>query len=187
MKQKEQKPVQGTLLVSEPFLADNTFKRSVILLSEHDESGTLGFILNKPTDVKVTDALEDFPDFESTLYFGGPVETDSLFYIHTLGLQLSGAREIAGGIFWGGSFDQLKKMIRAGQVRNDQIRFYAGYSGWDPKQLDHELEEHSWMISSANKQFTFFDDPKCLWSQVLKSMGTEYAILANSPEDPNWN
>jgi putative transcriptional regulator len=187
MKQNEQKPVQGTLLVSEPFLADNTFKRSVILLSEHDDSGTLGFILNKPTEVKVHDALEDFPEFDSNLFFGGPVETDSLFYIHTLGLQLSGSREIASGIFWGGSFEQLKQMIAAGKVRPNQIRFYAGYSGWDPKQLDHELEEHSWMVSGCSKQFTFYDDPKCLWSQVLKSMGTEYAILANFPEDPNWN
>ena len=116
MKQHEQKPAQGTLLVSEPFLADNTFKRSVILLSEHDESGTLGFILNKPTEVKVHDALEDFPQFDANLFFGGPVETDSLFYIHTLGLQLSGAREIAGGIYWGGSFAQLKTMIASRSV-----------------------------------------------------------------------
>ena len=81
-------PAQGSLLVSEPFLADSFFKRSVVLLSEHDKKGTLGFILNKPTDVTVNQAVDNFPDFEAPLYFGGPVETDTLFYIHTLGETL---------------------------------------------------------------------------------------------------
>ena len=91
---KLMKPIQGSLLVSEPFLLDSYFKRAVVLLSEHDEKGTLGFILNKPTDVKLNDAVDDFPDFDVPLYFGGPVETDTLFYIHTIGPMLEGAKEI---------------------------------------------------------------------------------------------
>ena len=95
---KLSKPVQGSLLISEPFLLDSYFKRTVVLLSEHDSKGTLGFILNKPTDVKLNDAVEDFPEFDAPLYFGGPVETDTLFYIHTVGLLLEGAKEITSGI-----------------------------------------------------------------------------------------
>ena len=184
---KLMKPIQGSLLVSEPFLLDSYFKRAVVLLSEHDEKGTLGFILNKPTDVKLNDAVDDFPDFDVPLYFGGPVETDTLFYIHTIGPMLEGAKEIVPGIWWGGDYDQLKFFIDTKQIRSDQIRFYAGYSGWEPKQLDSELKEKSWLISNGNKQFTFFDNPRTLWSQVLRTMGNEYAILANFPEDPNLN
>lgn len=181
------KPIQGSLLVSEPFLLDSYFKRAVVLLSEHDENGTLGFILNKPTDVRLNDAVEDFPDFDVPLYFGGPVETDTLFYIHTLGAKLEGSKEIVSGIWWGGDYEKLKFLIDTRQIRPDQIRFYAGYSGWEPKQLDTELKEKSWLVSNSSTSFTFFDNPKTLWSQVLRSMGNEYAILANFPEDPNLN
>jgi putative transcriptional regulator len=184
---KLSKPVQGSLLISEPFLLDSYFKRAVVLLSEHDSKGTLGFILNKPTDVNLNDAVEDFPEFDAPLYFGGPVETDTLFYIHTVGSLLEGAREITTGIWFGGDYDQLKFMIDTKQIRPDQIRFYAGYSGWEPKQLDNEMKEKSWLLSNATPKFTFFDNPKLLWSQVLRSMGNEYAILANFPEDPNLN
>jgi putative transcriptional regulator len=184
---KLSKPVQGSLLVSEPFLLDSYFKRAVVLLSEHDDQGTLGFILNKPTDVKLNEAVDDFPEFDVPLYFGGPVETDTLFYIHTVGELITGAKPITDGIWWGGDYDKLKFLIDTRQIRPDQIRFYAGYSGWEPKQLDSELKEKAWMVSKANEKFTFFDNPKSLWSQVLRSMGNEYAILANFPEDPNLN
>lgn len=187
MKKSIIQPNQGVLLISEPFLADSYFKRSVVLLSEHDDSGTLGFILNKPTDVNINDAVEDFPDFKSPLYFGGPVETDTLFYIHTIGAELEGAKHIVNGIYLGGNYDQLRLMIDTGKVKSNMIRFYAGYSGWDPLQLDHELEEKSWVVSECNERFTFYDDPKCLWSQVLRSMGSEYAMMANFPEDPALN
>lgn len=184
---KLSRPIQGSILVSEPFLLDSYFKRAVVLLSEHDEQGTLGFILNKPTDVSLNEAVDDFPEFNVPLYFGGPVETDTLFYIHTVGELLPGAKPITEGIWWGGDYDKLKFLIDTRQIRPDQIRFYAGYSGWEPKQLDSELKEKAWLVSGANKKFTFFDNPKSLWSQVLRSMGNEYAILANFPEDPSLN
>lgn len=187
MKKKIVKPAQGALLISEPFLLDSYFKRAVVLIGEHDQHGTIGFILNKPTDVNINDAVEDFPSFSVPLYFGGPVETDTLFYIHTIGEKLEGAKEIVKGVYWGGNYDQLKFLIDTGQVKENQIRFYAGYSGWEPKQLDIEIKEKSWLISPGDTNFAFFNDSKCLWSQVLKSMGTEYAILANFPEDPSLN
>lgn len=187
MKPSAIQPGTGVLLISEPFLADSYFKRSVVLLSEHDDKGTLGFILNKPTDVNINDAVDDFPNFPSRLYFGGPVDTDTLFYIHTIGSELEGARQISNGIYWGGNYDQLKQMILAGRVTPEMIRFYAGYSGWDAQQLEGELNQHSWMVSHGNKGFTFFDDPDNLWSQVLKSMGKEFAMMANFPEDPSLN
>lgn len=187
MRKRIIKPTPGSLLISEPFLLDSYFKRAVVLIGEHDEHGTVGFILNKPTEVKLNDAVEDFPSFDVPLYFGGPVDTDSLFYIHTLGEKLKGSREITKGIYWGGDYYQLRFLVDTRQVHPSQIRFYAGYSGWEPRQLDVEIKEKSWLISSATAKFTFSEDSKCLWSEVLKSMGNEFAILANFPEDPSFN
>lgn len=187
MKEKILSAHTGSLLISEPFLSDSCFKRSVVLLSEHDKNGTLGFILNKPTDLKLNEAVEDFPEFNVPLYFGGPVDTETLFYIHTLGKKLEGSREICSGIFWGGDYDQLKFLVDTKQIRENQIRFYAGYSGWEPKQLNDEIKDQAWILSESNHQFAFYQNPRLLWSQVLRSMGNEYAMMANFPEDPQLN
>ena len=187
MNEQNNIPERGNFLVSEPFLSDPYFKRSVVLLSEHNEEGTIGFILNKPTDISVNEAIRDFPQIESKLYFGGPVQTDSLQYIHTLGMRLEGSREIMNGVYWGGNFEVLKSMIDTGQVKPSEIRFFVGYSGWQPSQLDTEVKEKSWIIAPGNFQFAFFDNPKKLWGDVLRSLGKEFSILANFPEDPSLN
>jgi len=187
MKDSMLKPDQGLLLISEPFLADSYFKRSVVLLSEHDGEGSMGFILNKPTDLTINDAIDDFPPFKAPLYFGGPVNTDTLYYVHTLGDILEGSREIIKGVYWGGNFDQLRVLIDTGQITTEDIRFYAGYSGWDNNQLDLELKEHAWVLSNSTVNFSFFNDPTTLWKQALKSMGEDYAVMADFPEDPSLN
>jgi putative transcriptional regulator len=180
-------PTIGRILVSEPFLLDAYFKRSVILLGEHGDEGTIGFILNKPTDLKLNDALEDFPPFDAPLYFGGPVQTDTIHFLHTLGSRLEGSKELLPGIFWGGELETLKLLIDTGQVSKNDIRFFAGYSGWEPHQLDHELQGKNWLVSNCKKEFAFSIEPDELWGEVLRSMGSQYAILANFPEDPSLN
>lgn len=180
-------PKVGRILVSEPFLMDSYFKRSVILLGEHGEEGTVGFILNKPTDLGLNDALEDFPPFEVPLYFGGPVQTDTIHFLHTIGAKLEGSKEILPGIWWGGSLEMLKLMIDTHQVGKDDIRFFAGYSGWEPNQLNDELRSKTWLVSNCQKVFDFSDHPEDLWGEVLRSMGSSYAVLANFPEDPSLN
>jgi putative transcriptional regulator len=180
-------PCVGRVLVSEPFLMDSYFKRTVILLGEHGEDGTVGFILNKPTDLTLNDALEDFPPFDAPLYFGGPVQTDTIHFLHTLGKKLEGSKEIIPGIYWGGSLETLKLLIETRQVDKDEIRFFAGYSGWEPEQLDDEMKGRTWLISNGKKDFAFSDSPEELWGEVLRSMGSQYAILANFPENPSLN
>lgn len=179
---------QGRLLVSEPFLADPYFKRTVVLLSEHTEDGSIGFILNKLTDIKLSEAVKDFPDhINFPVYFGGPVQMDTLHYIHKLGAQLPGSKEIARGIYWGGDFEILKVLIEADKVKAEDIKFFIGYSGWTPDQLNEELQNKAWIISSVSERFAFYDNPKGLWGQVLRSLGNEYAIIANFPENPSLN
>ena len=180
-------PEVGRILISEPFLLDSYFKRAVILLGEHSEEGTIGFILNKPTDLQLNDALEDFPPFEVPLYFGGPVQTDTIHFLHTLGDRLVGSKEILPGIYWGGDLEMLKMLIDTHQVGKDDIRFFAGYSGWEPHQLNDELKGHTWLVTSGQRDFAFSDHPEELWGEVLRTMGSQYAILANFPEDPSLN
>ena len=180
-------PEVGRILVSEPFLLDSYFKRSVILLGEHGTEGSVGFILNKPTDLTLNDALEDFPPFDMPLYFGGPVQTDTIHFLHTLGEQLEGSKEILPGIFWGGSLETLKLLIDTNQINKEEIRFFAGYSGWEPRQLEDELKGRTWIVSNCKKNFAFSTQPEELWGEVLRTMGSQYAILANFPEDPSLN
>ena len=135
----------------------------------------------------LNDALEDFPPFDAPLYFGGPVQTDTIHFLHTLGKKLEGSKEIIPGIYWGGSLETLKLMIETRQVSKDDIRFFAGYSGWEPQQLDDEMKGRTWLVSSGKKDVAFSDHPDELWGEVLRSMGSQYAILANFPENPSLN
>lgn len=178
---------KGKLLISEPTLQDSYFKRSVVLLTEHNDSGSVGFILNKPMDIRLHEAIEDFKDFDFPLYFGGPVKRDNLFYVHTLGEKIKGSMSIAEGLWWGGNFETLREMILNGEVTSTEIKFFLGYSGWEPKQLDNELNEHSWFVSHSNKSIILDNGDKELWRKVMKKMGSEFAMLSNFPDNPSLN
>lgn len=180
-------PQQGRVLISEPFLNDAYFKRTVVLLAEHNEKGTFGFILNKPMDVKLNEAISDFPKYTNALYFGGPVNKDQLFYLHTLGDQIDESIEIMPGLFWGGNFETVKALLSKKKIKKDEIRFFAGYSGWEPGQLDNEMKEKSWIVCEAGVKEIMSGNTGNLWREILRSMGKEYAILANFPEDPSLN
>lgn len=181
------KPATGKLLISEPFMMDSYFQRSVVLLTEHGNEGTIGFILNKQTNVLVSDVLNGFPETELPLYFGGPVQTDTIHFLHTLGDALEGSKEVMKGIYWGGNLEQLKYMMEKKMVSNNDIKFFAGYSGWDPNQLKQELKHHTWLLYECTKRLAFTEDPQQLWGTVLKTMGSDYAIMANFPVDPSLN
>lgn len=176
----------GQLLLAEPFMDDPNFKRSVILLCEHTPDGSLGFIINKGLNMMLGEALPELADFESQLYFGGPVETDTLHYVHTLGDRLDGAQPVADGLWWGGSFEMLSILIQSGQVAPEEVRFYLGYSGWSPGQLAEEQEEEAWIIHTAETRHVFASDEP-LWRNILREKGGRYRIISNYPEDPQFN
>jgi putative transcriptional regulator len=181
-------PAQGKFLLAEPFLDDPYFKRSVIYLVEHNEKGSLGFILNKPIDLKINNALVGFPDYKESLYLGGPVQRDQLYFLHRLGSKVPDSIEIGEGIFWGGDFDTVKEMIENKTIRPDEIRFFVGYAGWTTSQLDNEITSKSWIVAPAKPEDVFNHDTKHLWSSVMKGLGgREFAIMSNFPEDPNLN
>jgi len=180
------KPKQGIILISEPSLRDFYFRQSVVLLAEHNEEGTFGVIINKPIEARVSDVLKDFPDFDCPIYLGGPVKTDSIFFIHTLS-HIEQSLPIMEGLFWGGDIMTVREMIERNELNEGNIRFFVGYSGWNPNQLDREIKEKSWVLSHTTVREIINPNPEKLWSTYLKSMGKDYAIWANFPSDPSFN
>jgi len=184
---KNLKLKKGRLLISEPYLHDPFFKRSVVLLTEHNKNGSVGFILNKPVNIKLNEALDEFPDFDTNLYLGGPVERDSLYYIHTMGNTISNSAEIFDGVYWGGNFETVKILIENGDIDPSEMRFFMGYSGWGKQQLEGELKKQSWIVTNASIESVMEEDPSLLWRSVLTELGKDYAVLANFPEHPSLN
>ena len=187
IKSNNLKPSKGRILLSEPFMGDFYFGRSVVLLAEHNDEGSFGVIMNKPVTASFNEVLKDFPTFDATVYLGGPVESDSLFYIHTLGDALEGASEIMSGLYWGGDIESLKEMILLKTIKPDDIRFFIGYSGWAAKQLEGELEKNSWVITRSSKSRLLKLDPMNMWESLLDKMGENYRYWTKFPIDPNVN
>ncbi len=181
-------PGKGSILISEPFLADPYFKRTVVLLCEHnDAEGTFGFILNKYLDASLEDLIQDFPEIDTRISMGGPVEQNSLYFIHTRPDLLLDSKLIVDNLCIGGDFGQLKKYLELGLITKEEIRFFVGYSGWSEGQLKKELEDKSWIVATTNVEtmMNFHEDH--VWQNALKNLGKEFAILANFPEDPSLN
>jgi len=180
-------PKKGRLLLAEPFMVDPYFKRSVVLLTEYNKNGSFGFILNKPLELTLNETIPDFPEFDAPVFLGGPVQPDSLFYIHTQGNFIEGSLEIGDGLYWSGNFNQLKQLIKDQQIFPHEIKFFIGYSGWDFDQLTEEIEDESWIISDLqSKKIKDLNDTD-LWQDTLQKMSEKHAILSHFPEDPSLN
>lgn len=178
----------GKILLSEPFMQDPHFKRAVVLLCEHkEENGSLGFILNKTLEMKISDLIEDFPKIECQVYYGGPVQTDTLHYIHRKGDLLDDAKEIGPGLYWGGDFEKLKFLIESKLIRNTDIRFYVGYSGWSENQLSEEIDFGSWVVAESDSNFVFNSSPSGLWNKIMYNKGNTYSVISQIPEIVTWN
>jgi len=187
MQTKKLMPSVGRILISEPFISDMYFKRSVVLMIDHSEDGSFGVILNKPVASLVCDVVEGFPDVDARIYLGGPVRTDSLFFIHRLGDIIKGSIIINGDIAWGGDLTQIRKMIEEGKMSKNDIRFFLGYSGWTKNQLNEELELNSWVVSNKKIDKIIDVDPDKMWEYSLKQLSPDYSDWVNYPVDPTLN
>lgn len=179
---------KGLLLLAEPsVIGDISFSRSVILLADHNESGSVGFILNKPLDFTVNDLV---PDIEASfiVYNGGPVEQDNLYFIHTIPELITDSIEISDGIYWGGDFEVTKQLINNGSIQKENIRFFLGYSGWSSQQLDEEVQANSWILTQNNFKNEILSTPSVeFWRDKIMELGGEYIIWSNAPENPILN
>lgn len=179
-------PEQGRILISEPLLSDTYFKRSVVLITEHSDKGAVGFVLNKPVDLPLNEVLADFPDFNAQVYIGGPVAKDTIHFLHTLGELIPNSVHVMDNIYWGGDFDSLKELINEGIVEPSQVRFFLGYSGWSPNQLEGEIEDNAWLVTRVEPDKIMSAD-KDIWKKTLDELGKKYKVWANFPENPAMN
>ena len=180
-------PSRGKILISEPFLRDATFGRSVILLIDHTDEGTMGLIINKPLPIFVNDIIKEFKYIDDIpLYKGGPVATDTLFYLHTLA-NISGAIPVSKGLYLNGDFDEIKKYILQGNKVDQHIRFFLGYSGWESEQLSTELKENTWLVSKEENAYLMNGDTKDMWKQALEKLGSKYETWSRFPRVPTFN
>lgn len=180
-------PAKGKFLVSEPFMDDPYFKRSVVLLTEHNKEGSVGFILNQALDIKLSELIEDFPEHDFPVYLGGPVQPQNLFFLHSKGDLIPEAEQVCQDIYWSGNFNILKELIEQGLIQKEEIKFFLGYSGWDYGQLENELKTNSWFIQNSEPSIILNNSSEDLWKTVMTKAEKEVALMANFPENPNLN
>ena len=181
-------PTKGKLLISDPFLNDDYFRRSVVYLCEHTEDGSFGFVLNNYIDIKLSEMNPTFPRVNTRISIGGPVEIKNLYFIHTLGDRINGSNEVEPGIYIGGDFEELCRIVDEDPDLEAQIRFFIGYAGWDFEQLNEEIESHAWIVVNlADKKDLFDTDNDDFWKENMIKLGGKFKVMSNSPINPSDN
>ena len=155
-------PHRGALLVAEPFLDEGCFRRAVICLAEYSEKGAVGFC-------------------------GGPVGTDHLFFLHDIA-SLPGAVEVSTGLFANGDFDMLLDFLKSDSTVQKHVKFLIGYSGWSAGQLDGELKQESWAVTTMSSPGDCLAaEGDAFWREIVEGMGDGYKLWLNSPQEPSLN
>ncbi len=181
-------PSTGKLLISEPFLNDPNFRRSVILMPEHTQEGTVGFILNQPSQLLLKDLVPDLWEADYPIFIGGPVEVDTIHFIHRCYDKLNSGEEIANGIYWGGNFETLKILVNNNSISENEVKFFLGYSGWGQNQLTEEIKSNTWIVADQyNNDVIFSHNEEELWRKVIVNLGPKYAHISRFPSDPSLN
>ncbi len=179
---------KGDVLISKPsILGDITFNRSLILIADYNDEGYVGFIINKPLAENLKDLVPDVKrDF--IVFDGGPVDRDKLYFVHNVPHLISGGYQISRDLYWGGHQEELIPLINNDLISHHQIKFFLGYSGWAQTQLEEEIKDEAWLIESV---FDADEVISCtstnLWNKKMKSLGGEYLIWSNAPDNPNHN
>lgn len=180
-------PAPGILLIADPFLKDPNFLRTVVLLCDHNDEGSFGFVLNKKTGHTLDELIIDFEGYPLPVYFGGPVQTDTVHFVHQYPDLITDAYKVGEDIYWGGNFETVKALIKNKQISTSHIKFFIGYSGWGNGQLTAEMDEKSWLTVSATKKLVFNTTPDNVWKGSLQHLGGDYEQLINYPVDPLLN
>lgn len=177
----------GILLIANAELKDQNFRRTVVLLCEHNDGGTFGLILNRPLELGMIDVIDDYTGENLPLYWGGPVQPNTIHVLHRYGNLVSDCTEVADGVYWGGDYEQIKSLLDTRQVDPKGFKFFLGYSGWGEEQLEDEMKGRSWYLFPGDAHTVFEEDAERMWSRVLRKKGGDYAIVAMFPQDPQLN
>ena len=180
-------PAAGILLIAEPFLKDANFLRTVILLCEHQQQGSFGFVLNKQIEQTLDELITDLEGHKLPVYYGGPVQMNTIHFIHQYPDLIPDSVKVSNDIYWGGNFETVTALIRTNSIDRNKIKFFIGYSGWGDGQLTGELDEKSWLTVSANRKLVFNTRYDEIWKNSLHELGGKYKMMINFPIDPQLN
>jgi len=184
-------PSRGSMLVAKPTVEDFCFKRSVTILVDHDnEDGSMGIIVNKPIRFMLGEVM---PELEGAadvpLYLGGPVGTNQMFFLHTLGTDIiPESVQVAPGVFFGGDFDVIKMYLASGEPVVGKMKFIVGYSGWTVGQLEGEVRRHDWAVLKDDAARLIFDEnDDDIWDKAVAHFGEQYRMWKAWPDDVSMN
>ena len=180
-------PAAGVLLIADPFLKDPNFLRTVVLLCEHNEQGSFGFVLNKQVEQTLDELVSDLKGFNLPVYYGGPVQMNTIHFLHQYPDLIPESVKVSDDIYWGGNFETVAALIKNNSINLSKIKFFIGYSGWTNGQLNDEIDEKSWLSVQANSSLVFKTASNEIWKSSLKKMGGEYERMSNYPIDPQLN
>jgi putative transcriptional regulator len=180
-------PATGILLISDPFLKDPNFMRTVVFLCDHRDDGSFGFVLNRKYENTMAELIPELEGFTIPVYYGGPVQMDTIHFLHQYPSEIPGGQEVLNGVYWGGDFDMVINMIKNNKINLSKIKFFIGYSGWGSGQLKDELNEKSWLTVKAEKKLVFHKHHEEIWKDSLKQLGGDYEMMINFPIDPQLN
>jgi putative transcriptional regulator len=177
------------ILIAEPFMQDFIFQRAVILLIDHKSRGSMGFILNKQTELVVNDFFADLKSLPAIpIYLGGPISANHLFFVHSLGQNvIPGGVKIGENLYFDGDFGALKSYLLGGNPVYGKVKFLLGYSGWIENQLDGEIAENSWLVSQSSHQSMLMAEDDSYWNRSVEQLGSPYSAWTNFPKDPELN
>lgn len=178
---------QGNILIAKPYLQCTYFKRTVIYLCEHNAQGSLGFVMNKPHGILLKDVFPHLKNGHFPLFEGGPVATQELFYIHKLGLKLTDSIKVTKGVYMGGNFEELCRLIEQKKINNTQIRFFVGCSSWDKNQLEKEVTRDDWFAKPVDYDKLTEAIPDEMWGDELVKINPSYKAFSDFSFDPSLN
>ena len=181
------KPATGRLLIADPQLSDPSFARTVVLLCEHGPEGSIGFVLNRPSSNNIGDFVPELYNPEIQVFEGGPVQLDTMHMLHCIPDVLGGVA-VDDNLCWGGDYNNLSSIVHNAEFSANTIRLFIGYAGWEPDQLEAELEQGSWLVSgNFNNELIFDTKPEDMWRRCIQALGPEFAYLINIPLHPQFN
>lgn len=177
--------LRGKLLIASPALVDPNFARTVVFITEHNEEGAMGIVLNRPSETAVEAVVPPLAGIAGSepVYVGGPVQPEAIVLLAEFADPDAAAWIVVADVGLASADVDLEDLAAA--VRRGRV--YAGYSGWGPSQLEAEMEVDSWIVEPPLPNELFPDDPMTLWSDVLARKGGQYALIARMPEDPSQN
>ena len=178
----------GDFLIATPIIiGDYNFQRTCVLMVDTKKSGAVGFIVNKKLEYTLDELMENV-SIPFPIYFGGPLEQDNLFFVHSLGSLIPNSLHIDNNLFWSGDFEFILELLESGKLKQNQIRFFLGYSGWSEGQLESEIKKNSWIVLNNIEPSDWMNEAyENFWKNQMRALGGQYLIWSNAPENPTSN